>query len=1068
MSQPIPTPPSIPFLGHVTTIDAELPVLSFHLLAKQYGEIYQLNFLGTKVVVINSQELLHEVSDEKRFRKIVQQGLNEVRNATGDGLFTARVPQEKNWYIAHRILMPSFSAMNTRNMFDDMVDVISQLVLKWERFGPYHKINPAEDFTAMTLEAISFCAMSHRLNTFYINGVHPFARAMTDFLIESGKRARRPAIVAPFMRSTNAKYQQDIDVLMSFVDEIIAERRAHPTEKKDILNVMLYAKDKETGLEMTEDSIRQNVLTFLIAGHETTSGMLTFTMYYLLKNPEAMRKLREEVDGTIGDRPMTVDDVHKLPYLIAVLREALRLGPPASGRGTAPYEDITLSGGKYAVEKDTLILCSVYNVHRDTKVWGEDAEDFKPERMLDGKFEAMPPDSWQPFGYGMRACIGRPFAWQEAQITLVYLMQRFNFVMADPSYDLHLKQTLTIKPHEFYIRAILRTDKKGPIPMFSAPSTLLQRSNDSSKAGEQPATENAADLRPLYVLYGSNTGTSEGFAQRIASAAAGQGFKATIGTLDSVSGHLPTDGPAIIVTASYEGQPADNAAHFVEWLSNLKDRELLKASYAVFGSGNHDWALTYQRIPTLCDDLLSERGGKRIIPRGEGDAGSGEFFEAFEKWETALWEALRTLYGTTKSDGPESEIQIQTMDAGTSRASVLRQPDAALGTVLENRVLTAPGAPVKRHIEFGLPEGITYRTGDYLAMWVPKFFLSTLRGTSTVQSPALVCYLTKRHITVRSAGPTTLPTNRPINVSTILSGYVELSQPATTRDLRILGEMSKAEASKIALKDLANNYAEKVLARRLSVLDVLEGYPDIDIPFATFLQLLPSMRVRQYSISSSPLVDASRATLTISVLEAPAISGRNEPFLGVASTYLAGLRPNDKVQLAVRPSNAAFHPPTDPAVPMLMFCAGSGLAPMRGFLQERAIQKQSGREVAKSILFFGCRTPGEDFLYADSDLKAWVDLGIVDVRSAFSKATDDSESLGCKYVQDRIWYDRADVVTAWRSGAKLYLCGSSRMAAGVKEKLVLVVQDTLKLDHAAAVKKFDEIMVGRFATDVFE
>ncbi|GJE90389.1 bifunctional P-450/NADPH-P450 reductase [Phanerochaete sordida] len=1054
MSQPIPAPPSIPFLGHIGTIDAVLPVSSFYLLAKQYGEIYQLNMLGKKLVVVNSQELLHEVSDEKRFRKVVQSGLVEVRNAAGDGLFTAHVPKEQNWFIAHRILMPSFSAMNMRNMFDDMVDVVSQLVLKWERFGPYYKINPAEDFTALTLEAISFCAMSYRMNTFYMNDVHPFARAMSDFLLESGARARRPALVAPFMRGTNAKYQQDIDVLMGFVDEIIAERRTHPTDKKDILNTMLHAKDKETGLGMTEDNIRRNLLTFLIAGHETTSGMLTFTMYYLLKNPEAMRKLREEVDTVVGSRPMTVDDVNKLPYMIAVMRESLRLGPPASARGASPYEDTVIGGGKYALEKDVTIVCSVYNVHRDTKVWGEDAEEFKPERMLDGKFEAMPPDSWQPFGYGMRACIGRPFAWQEAQITLVYLMQRFTFVLADASYDLRLKQTLTIKPHEFYIHALPRADRKGALPLFSTPA--VPRAAD---AAAQPAPD-AASLKPLYVLYGSNTGTSEAFAQRIASAAASHGFRASIATLDSAAGHLPTDGPLAVVTASYEGQPADNAAHFVAWLSALDGEPLAGAAHAVFGCGNHDWALTYQRVPTLVDDALAARGAKRILARGEGDAGAGDFFEAFDRWEARLWEALSKEYGTTKSDGAESGIKIETGDVGTGRASILRQPDAALGTVVENRVLTAPGAPVKRHIEFTLPEGMVYRTGDYLAI------LPVNPERDVHRALAHFGLLPDQEITIRSVGPTTLPTDRLVNVSSLLSGYVELSQPATTRDLRVLGDLAKDGASKAALADLASAYSEKVLAQRLSVLDLLEAHPSISLPFPSFLQLLPSMRVRQYSIASSPLADAARAALAISVLEAPAMSGRREPFLGVASTYLARLRPNDRVQLAVRPSAAAFHPPADPATPMIMVCAGSGLAPMRGFLQERALQKKGGREVGKSVLFFGCRRPGEDYLYEDSDLKEWAELGVVDVRPAFSRESE--KSLGCKYVQDRVWHDRADVVSAWEAGAKIFICGSSKMAAGVKEKLVLVVQDQAKLDHDAATKKFEQITVGRFATDVFE
>ena len=189
-----------------------------------------------------------------------------------------------------------------------------------------------------------------------------------------------------------------------------------------------------------------------------------------------------------------------------------------------------------------------------------------------------------------------------------------------------------------------------------------------------------------------------------------------------------------------------------------------------------------------------------------------------------------------------------------------------------------------------------------------------------------------------------------------------------------------------------------MLAKRLSLLDILEDQPDIKLSFGAFLQLLPSMRVRQYSISSSPLANPQRATLTISVLEASAISGRGEPFLGVASAYLAGLRPGDKVQLAVRPSNAAFHPPNDPAVPMVMACAGSGLAPMHGFLQERAEQKKAGRDVAKSLLFFGCRKKGEDFLYGETDLKEWVELGIVDVRPAFSCAK--GESAGCRYVQE--------------------------------------------------------------------
>ena len=217
-------------------------------------------------------------------------------------------------------------------------------------------------------------------------------------------------------------------------------------------------------------------------------------------------------------------------------------------------------------------------------------------------------------------------------------------------------------------------------------------------------------------------------------------------------------------------------------------------------------------------------------------------------------------------------------------------------------------------------------------------------------------------------------------------------------DLDILLNAKNSESSIAVLEDLKSNYAEKIFKPRLSVLDILEDNRAIDLPLSTFLHMLPAMRIRQYSISSSPLWNPQHVTLTLSVVDAPAISGRAEPFLGVASTYLAGLSPGDKVQLSVRASSAAFHLPTDPGVPLIMICAGSGLAPLRGFLQERAMQKQAGRDVAKSLLFFGCRSPGEDYLYGEAELEEWSGLGVVDVRPAFSRARE--LSAGCGYVQE--------------------------------------------------------------------
>ncbi|KIP12117.1 hypothetical protein PHLGIDRAFT_98480 [Phlebiopsis gigantea 11061_1 CR5-6] len=1057
MTSTIPTPPSIPFLGHVTSIEREVPLRSFRLLSEQYGEIFELNILGRRSYAIGTVALQHDISDDKKFYKAVTGPLVLTRNAIGDGLFTA-YKEEPNWAIAHRLLMPAFGTASIREMFPDMLDLASQLVMKWERFGPKHRIDPAEDFTRLTLDTIALCSMSYRLNSFYRESSHPFVQSMVDFLIECNLRANRPGLLNSMMMSTTAKYEQDIKTMQELANEIIAERRRNPTEKKDLLNAMLYSKDTKTGETLSDENICHNLLTFLIAGHETTSGMLTFCLYHLIRQPEAMRKAHEEVDEILGDQQIQLTDVPKLKYIEAVMREALRLNPTAPIRVVKAVDDTVIGDGKYFVPKDFSILVNTTVCHRDPAVWGEDANDFRPERMLDGKFEALPPNAWQPFGFGMRGCIGRPFAWQEAIISLALALQKFDFVLDDPQYQLELKQSLTIKPANFYVHAIPREGKHQLLAIPSA-TAFTFRSKEIAKASA-PALPDAEARHPMYVLYGSNTGTSESFAQRIANDAATYGFRATMGALDSAADHLPTDGPVVIVCASFEGEPADNAAHFVEWLNRLQGKELENVRYAVFGCGHHDWFRTYQRIPTLIDRTIEERGGQRLVARGEGDAGGAEFFESFDAWEARLWEVLPEEYHTSVSKSVIAGITVDIIHEGTSRASDLRQLDAALGTVVENRVLTAPGAPEKRHIEFELPPGVTSRAGDYLAI------LPTNPPRDVRRVTARFGLLPEQQIVLSSPGPSSLPVGRQVSVFELLSGYVELSQPATTKDVRALLECESSEDTKVSLQALLESYTDEVLSRRRSILDLLEEHSDIELSFSAFLSLLPSMRIRQYSISSSPLWNAQRVTLTISVIDAPAISGRKEPFLGVASTYLASLRPGDRVQMAVRASATAFHLPQDPRTPLVLLCAGSGLAPMRGFLQERALQKKAGREVGRVVLFFGCRNPADDYLYRDSDLKEWEELGAVEIYPAFSRAPEKSE--GCKYVQDRLWHERRALDGLYEAGAKWFVCGSGRVSRGVKEVLTAMIKEVKGSSDEEAAAAFERATVGRYATDIFE
>ena len=212
-------------------------------------------------------------------------------------------------------------------------------------------------------------------------------------------------------------------------------------------------------------------------------------------------------------------------------------------------------------------------------------------------------------------------------------------------------------------------------------------------------------------------------------------------------------------------------------------------------------------------------------------------------------------------------------------------------------------------------------------------------------------------------------------------------------------QSSVSEVATRSLNQLSETYAQEVLAKRVSLLDILEAHTDIQPTFSQYLEMLPPIRVRQYSISSSPLWNPQRATITVSIVKAPALSRRDEDFMGVATTFLDGLRPGDKVQMAVRPSGA-FHLPLDPSVPVVMIAAGSGVAPMRGFIQERALQKEAGRDVGKMTLFFGCRSPHDDFLYSKTDFDEWTKLGILEIRPAFSRDSEKSE--GCKYVQEYV------------------------------------------------------------------
>lgn len=332
--------------------------------------------------------------------------------------------------------------------------------------------------------------------------------------------------------------------------------------------------------------------------------MLSFLFYYLLKNPSAYKKAQEEVDTVIGRRKITVEDLSKLPYINAVMRETLRLKSTAPVFAVHAHPEknkeapVTLGNGKYVLNENEPIAIILSKLHRDPKVYGPDADEFKPERMLDENFEKLPKNAWKPFGNGMRGCIGRPFAWQEAQLVVAILLQNFNFTMDDPSYDLRIKQSLTLKPKDFHMRAVLRegldaTTLGTLLNAGEAPSKETGAASRDRKAKTAPPP---GEMKPMHIFFGSNTGTCEAFARRLADDAVGYGYSAEVSSLDSARQNIPKNDPVAFITASYEGQPPDNAAHFFEWLSASKEKELEGVNYAVFGCGHRKSTLLFSEI----------------------------------------------------------------------------------------------------------------------------------------------------------------------------------------------------------------------------------------------------------------------------------------------------------------------------------------------------------------------------------------------------------------------------------------------------------------------------------------
>jgi len=394
----------------------------------------------------------------------------------------------------------------------------------------------------------------------------------------------------------------------------------------------------------------------------------------------------------------------------------------------------------------------------------------------------------------------------------------------------------------------------------------------------------------------------------------------------------------------------------------------------------------------------------------------------------------------------EAEVRPTVVSARAVRLAVVSNEELTGDpTGLWDFAIEAP-RPGVRSIVAELPEGVTYAAGDHLAVFAknaPELVESALRALRVPHDQV---------VRLGATGGTHLPVSTPVTAGLLLAEFAELQQVATRADLSALAEHTDCPWTKRQLASL--DYAEEVLAKRLSVIALLERFPAIELPLPVFLESAGPIRPRYYSVSSSPEASPRRVRITVGLVEGEAWSGGRD-YKGVCSAYLAGVEPGDVLYGYVREPAPPFRLPADPATPVVLIGSGTGFAPFRGFLEELAATGGTAE------VFYGCRHPGHDALYRDETAE-WERAGTARVHHAYSAVAGHP----CRYVQDAVAAQADRVWELLEAGAHVYVCGDGlRMAPAVRAALAAIYANRTGGDAEAWLQELEA--TGRYQQDVF-
>ncbi|RZI61426.1 MAG: reductase, partial [Zymomonas sp.] len=411
------------------------------------------------------------------------------------------------------------------------------------------------------------------------------------------------------------------------------------------------------------------------------------------------------------------------------------------------------------------------------------------------------------------------------------------------------------------------------------------------------------------------------------------------------------------------------------------------------------------------------------------------------------------------------------LDRGVERLATLPGEPAAF-EVLTNDELVVP-APLRlwdfakeaprgstRAIRVKLPSGSSYETGDHLAVYA--------RNRLEIVDAALDRLAVAGDTLVRLDGASSrlrhLPFGRTLTMRELLEAYVDLQEIVSRRVIEQLAGVTGCPPSRRELERLSGGaYQSEIADKRVTLLDLLRRDPAIEATRDQFIAMSPAIQPRFYSIASSPRVLPDAVDLLVGTTAAPAWSGLGQ-HEGLASTYMRDTAPGDRVLGFIRRPNPPFAPPADPAVPIILIGPGTGFAPFRGFLQDRAARRDAGDCVGETHLFYGCRHPDHDWFYRD-EMEAWAAAGIVTLHMAFSAVAEHP----WRFVQDALWAQQEQVWQAIEAGGTVYVCGDGRfMAPAVRDTLIRVHMQQVGTTHPHASDWLEAMIAdGRYHQDVF-